>query len=150
MANRRSAEKAHRVSERRRVGNRTVKSALRTFIRRARTTVASKSTDEAQTSVALATKRLDMAASKGVIHRNQAGRRKSRLMHQLAVMLRAQAQAETAPAVEAAPEVAPKARRARPRTAPAQPAATASEPASGGPARTTRRRKTSAEGEAGA
>ena len=39
--------------------------------------------DEADESLRLAVKRLDMAAAKGVIHKNQAARRKSRLMRKV-------------------------------------------------------------------
>jgi small subunit ribosomal protein S20 len=83
LANKRSALKAHRVSERRHERNRAVKSALRTFVKKARTEIEGV-TEEAAAIVGVAAQQLDAAASKGIIHRNQAARRKSRLMHQLA------------------------------------------------------------------
>lgn len=83
MANTRSALKAHRVSERRRERNRAVRSALRTYVKKARTGIV-QSPGDAVELVKEAVKRLDKAASKGIIHKNQAARRKSRLMRQLA------------------------------------------------------------------
>ncbi len=90
MANTRSALKAHRVSERRRERNRSVRSALRTYVKNARTSIAGEVSEDALERIKEAAKHLDQAASKGIIHKNQAARRKSRLMHQLA-----QAQAGT-------------------------------------------------------
>ena len=57
--------------------NKAVKSELRTRVKTAVKSIGSDDTDEA---VRLAVKRLDMAAAKGIIHPNQAARRKSRLM----------------------------------------------------------------------
>lgn len=84
MANTRSALKAHRVSERHRERNRATRSALRTFVKKARTSIAGGVVEDAVERIKEAAKRLDQAASKGIIHKNQAARRKSRLMHQLA------------------------------------------------------------------
>jgi small subunit ribosomal protein S20 len=61
-----------------------VRSSLRTYVRKARSTVAAGALDEAPDLVKLAASQLDKAASKGVIHPNQAARRKSRLMKALA------------------------------------------------------------------
>ncbi|HZT06870.1 MAG TPA: 30S ribosomal protein S20 [Chloroflexota bacterium] len=107
MANKRSALKAHRVSERKRLRNRSVRSAVRTFVKNARAGLASGSAEEATTAVAKAAQELDKAAGKGVIHRNQAARRKSRLMHRLAVANKLAAERTV---VE---EAAPRPRRAR-------------------------------------
>jgi small subunit ribosomal protein S20 len=57
--------------------NKSVKSELRT---RVKTAMRNVGTDDSEESVRLAVKRLDMAAAKGIIHPNQAARRKSRLM----------------------------------------------------------------------
>ena len=84
MANTKSALKAHRVSERRHERNRAVKSALRTFVKKARVAVAGTLSEDAAEQTKEAAKRLDQAGSKGIIHKNQAARRKSRLMRQLA------------------------------------------------------------------
>lgn len=83
MANTRSAEKMIRVAERRRVRNRAVKSAVKTFIRKAERGIFAASEDSAEL-VVQAISKLDKAASKGVIHKNQAANRKSGLAKQVA------------------------------------------------------------------
>ncbi len=57
--------------------NRAYKSELRTAIRRVREAVATGNQEQAATALAYATKKLDKAVSKGVIHKNQAANRKS-------------------------------------------------------------------------
>lgn len=59
--------------------NRAVKSELRTAIRNARKAIAAGEKDLAVKNVAIANRKLDQAASKGVIHKNQAANRKSAL-----------------------------------------------------------------------
>jgi len=131
LANKRSAMKAHRVGERRHARNRPVRSALRTYVKKARVALQGGSTDETAALVAEATRHLDEAASKGIIHKNQAARRKSRLMHQLAVAARTAATAAEAP-------VAPARTRARRTTTGG--AAAGRTTAGGTGARTTRAR----------
>jgi small subunit ribosomal protein S20 len=82
VANTRSAEKMIRVAERRRVRNRAVKSAVKTFIRKAERGISGASEDSAAL-VVQAISKLDKAASKGVLHPRNAARRKSRLMKKL-------------------------------------------------------------------
>ena len=77
MANIKSQKKRNLTNAKRATRNKAVKSELRTRVKNA---VGSIGTDENDADVRLAVKRLDMAASKGVIHRNQAARRKARLM----------------------------------------------------------------------
>jgi small subunit ribosomal protein S20 len=60
--------------------NKAVKSELKTRTKNALKAVG---TDDAEEAMRLAVKRIDMAASKGVIHKNQADRRKSRLMKKI-------------------------------------------------------------------
>ncbi|MCC7369807.1 MAG: 30S ribosomal protein S20 [Chloroflexi bacterium] len=84
MANTKSAEKMIRVAEKKRLRNRAVKSAVKTFIRKAERSIVA-TADEAQSLVVLAISRLDKAASKGVLHKRNAARRKSRLMKKLNV-----------------------------------------------------------------
>ena len=60
--------------------NKAVKSELKT---RSKNAVAAIGSETGEESLRLAVKRLDMAAAKGVIHKNQAARRKSRLMKQI-------------------------------------------------------------------
>jgi small subunit ribosomal protein S20 len=57
--------------------NKAVKSELKTAIRSVRTAVAAGDKEKAATALTLASKKLDKAASKGVIHKNQAANRKS-------------------------------------------------------------------------
>ena len=99
------AMKALRQSERRHERNRSIVSALRTYVKKARTTIESKAADAAPDALKLAASQLDKAASKGVIHRNQAARRKSRLMKLWAAtsaIASAEAVEETKPAASRA------------------------------------------------
>ena len=82
MANTRSAEKMIRVAERRRLRNRTVKSAVKTFVRKAERGIVAAS-EESAAMVVVAISKLDKAASKGILHKRNAARRKSRLMKKL-------------------------------------------------------------------
>lgn len=76
MANIKSQKKRNITNENRRARNKTVKSSVRTSVRRFREAADAGSPDA--TSLAQeATKALDKAASKGVIHKNQAANRKS-------------------------------------------------------------------------
>lgn len=77
MANIKSQKKRILTNAKRAARNKAVKSELKTRVKAARTTVGTESNAEA---VRLAIKRLDKAAAKGIIHPNQAARRKSRLM----------------------------------------------------------------------
>jgi len=82
VANIKSQIKRNRTNEIRRVRNKSVKSELKT---RVKTAVRSGGSQDETAADLLRTaqKRLDKAASKGIIHKNQAARRKSRLMKQL-------------------------------------------------------------------
>ncbi|HZU73974.1 MAG TPA: 30S ribosomal protein S20 [Acidimicrobiales bacterium] len=85
MANIKSQIKRNRQNERRHLRNKTVRSELKTRVKvavRAAETGAEESTD----ALRLAVKRLDKAASKGIIHKNQAANRKSRLMRRIAAL----------------------------------------------------------------
>ena len=83
MANIKSAIKRIRSSERKRMRNKPVRTALKTYVRVAQTRIGGKDTEESADAVVHAISALDKAASKGIIHRNQAARRKSRLMAKL-------------------------------------------------------------------
>jgi small subunit ribosomal protein S20 len=82
MANIRSQIKRNRTNERRRVRNRAVKSELRTRVKTALNTAGTEGTGD--DALRLALKKIDKAASKGVIHKNAAARRKSRLVRAVA------------------------------------------------------------------
>ena len=81
MANIKSQKKRNITNAKRAERNKATKSELKTRIKNATAAIGTESSDEA---VRLAVKRLDMAAAKGVIHKNQAARRKSRLMKKVA------------------------------------------------------------------
>ncbi len=84
MPNISSAKKRMRAEEKRRVHNNMAKSAVRTRVTKARNAIASAATGpETEEAVRAALRSLDMAVSRGVIHRNNAARRKSRLMARL-------------------------------------------------------------------
>ena len=80
MANSKSAEKRPRTNERRRISNRRFRSAGRTLVRTAEQTIAGAEQEAAAGAVTNAISMLDRAARKGIIHPNNAARRKSRLM----------------------------------------------------------------------
>ncbi len=84
MANHKSAIKRIRTSERRRVRNRLVITSTRTEVKQARAATAPGSDLEAaRKSTVEAIRALDKAASKGILHKKNAARRKSRLMKRL-------------------------------------------------------------------
>lgn len=94
----RSAEKAHRQSLKRRLRNRMVRSATKTYVKKAETTIAAGDPEAAREAVRLALSKLDRAAKKGVIHANAAARRKSRLVLKYnAIVAVQQTQPEEAP-----------------------------------------------------
>jgi small subunit ribosomal protein S20 len=118
--------------------NRAVKSELKTVIRVAREAIASGDKSAAVNAVAAATRKIDKAVSKGVIHKNQAANRKSAIAAQAAAIsgdakvtkapakAASKAPAKTAakaPAKKAAPKAAPKAAAKAPAKAPAKKAA---------------------------
>ena len=87
MANHKSALKRFRQSEKRRVHNRIYRTRVRTLVKKARTEIAAGSDlDAAKEATRVAIRDLDMAASRGTIHPNNAARRKGRLMKQLAAL----------------------------------------------------------------
>ncbi len=95
MPNIKQARKQARNSEKRQMRNRAVRSRTKTFITRAEKCVFAGEGESAQAAVAASIRALDRAAEKGIIHPNNAARRKSRLMKKLN-----QAQASSAEVVE--------------------------------------------------
>lgn len=86
MANIKSAIKRNKQNERRRVQNRVYRGTARSFVAKARTAIATGVSETASTATLDAVSALDKAAQKGVIHKNNAARRKSRLMKRLAAL----------------------------------------------------------------
>ena len=80
MANIKSQIKRNKTNEKARERNRAVKSEIRT---RAKNAVAAVGTENEEATLRLAVKRIDKAAAKGVIHKNQAANKKSGLMRRV-------------------------------------------------------------------
>ncbi|QCB51657.1 30S ribosomal protein S20 [Rhodococcus sp. PAMC28707] len=79
MANIKSQKKRILTNERQRLRNQSVKSSLRTVIRSFRDATSNGDKDKASALLLTAARQLDKAASKGVIHKNQAANKKSAL-----------------------------------------------------------------------
>ena len=79
MANHKSALKRNKQNAKKNERNKHVRSTLRTFIKRVRESVAAKDVTSAKEALAAAVPVIDAAASKGVIHPNNASRNVSRL-----------------------------------------------------------------------
>ncbi|AZI58424.1 30S ribosomal protein S20 [Nakamurella antarctica] len=77
MANIKSQIKRNKTNEKARLRNKSVKSALKTAVRRFRSAAEAGDKDQAQQELLVASRSLDKAVSKGVIHANQAANRKS-------------------------------------------------------------------------
>ena len=84
MANIKSAIKRNKQNEKRRVRNRIYRGAARTLVTKARLAIEKETPEGTRESVLKAISALDKAAQKGVLHKNNAARRKSRLMKRLA------------------------------------------------------------------
>ncbi len=82
MANIASQIKRNKQNEKRRLGNKAVRSELRTRVKSA-VAAAENGSETADQAASIAVKRIDKAAAKGVIHKNQAARRKGRLSARL-------------------------------------------------------------------
>ncbi|GGK45463.1 30S ribosomal protein S20 [Streptomyces flaveus] len=84
MANIKSQMKRIKTNEKARLRNKSVKSSLKTAIRKAREAAAAGDVEKATELQRVAARKLDKAASKGVIHKNQAANKKSALASQVA------------------------------------------------------------------
>ena len=80
MANIKSQIKRNRQNLKRRDLNRVFRGRARTALKKARLAIESGNVEEAREATQIATKALDKAAAKGVIHKNKAARQKSRLV----------------------------------------------------------------------
>ncbi len=83
MANIKSQMKRNRTNEKRRLRNKSVKSSLHTAVRGFRAAVEAGDKEKAGELLLSTSRQLDKAASKGVIHKNQAANRKSALARAL-------------------------------------------------------------------
>ena len=84
MANIKSQIKRNKQNEKRRLRNRVYRGSARIAVRTARSAMEEDNATESRTTVLAAISALDKAAEKGVIHKNNAARRKGRLMKRLA------------------------------------------------------------------
>ena len=83
MPNTQSAKKRLRQDAARRLRNRSVRSALRSQLRKVREAITTGDVAKSEAEFKVATKRLDQTAAKGVIHANTAARLKSRLSNHI-------------------------------------------------------------------
>lgn len=86
MANIKSAIKRNKQNEKKRVRNRVFRGRARTYVRKARLSIDGGEVQDARQATLEAISALDKAAEKGIIHKNNAARRKSRLMKQLVAL----------------------------------------------------------------
>jgi len=86
VANIKSQIKRNRTNEKARLRNKAVKSELKTYVRKTREAIAEGDKDKATEALRVASRKLDKAVSKGVIHKNQAANRKSALALQVAAL----------------------------------------------------------------
>ena len=86
MANIKSQIKRNRQNDAAHERNKSVKSALKSAVRRFREAADAGDTEQAKSLAAMAGRKLDKAASKGVIHKNQAANRKSAIAKQVAAL----------------------------------------------------------------
>lgn len=84
VANIKSQKKRILTNEKRRLRNQAVKSELKTYVRKTREAITAGDVEGAEAALRVATCKLDKAVSKGVIHKNQAAKRKSKLAVQVA------------------------------------------------------------------
>jgi small subunit ribosomal protein S20 len=89
LANIKSQIKRNRQNEKRRVRNRTFRGAARTALKNAQTALTAGKPEVSKAAVIDAISALDKAAQMGTIHKNNASRRKSRLMKRLVAMEKA-------------------------------------------------------------
>ena len=83
LANIKSAIKRNKQNEKRRLRNRIYTGRARTFVKKAQTAIEGGDMTDARQATQVAISALDKAAEKGIIHKNNAARRKSRLMKRL-------------------------------------------------------------------
>ncbi|MEU6080859.1 30S ribosomal protein S20 [Streptomyces sp. NPDC047108] len=86
MANIKSQIKRNKTNEKARLRNKAVKSSLKTAIRKTREAVEAGDVEKATVAAREASRKLDKAVSKGVIHKNQAANKKAALAHRVATL----------------------------------------------------------------
>lgn len=84
MANIKQQKKRNRLAEKQRLRNRHVKSSLKTLFKQLESEVAEGNAEEAAKTATFLTSRIDKAAAKGTLHKNNAAHKKSRVAHTMA------------------------------------------------------------------
>ncbi len=79
MANIKSSIKRVKINEQKRTQNQSVKSEMRSYIKRVEELVNEKNVDEAKATLKVAISKIDKAAQKGILHKNNADRKKASL-----------------------------------------------------------------------
>jgi len=118
VANIKSQIKRNRQSDKRRLRNRAFRGAARTAVKNARAAITTGDPETSKAALLAAISQLDRAAEKGVLHKNNVARRKSRLMKQFARLEPVPAKAAAEPKLEE-PVVEAKPKRASGRARPA-------------------------------
>ncbi|HPC47406.1 MAG TPA: 30S ribosomal protein S20 [Deltaproteobacteria bacterium] len=83
MANHPSALKRHRQSQKRRLRNKSYKSAINTSVKKIFASLSEKDTEKAKAYAVQAISRIDKAVTKGILHRNTASRKISRIVKKI-------------------------------------------------------------------
>lgn len=83
MANKKASKKDLRQSAKRRLVNQSVRTSLKTYVKKVKVAAASGDLEAGAKAASIAMSALDKAAQRGIIHKNQAARRKSRAMRAL-------------------------------------------------------------------
>ncbi|MEW5691947.1 MAG: 30S ribosomal protein S20 [Candidatus Hydrogenedentota bacterium] len=83
MAHTKSAKKSIKQNEKRRLRNKSVKTEIKTLIKKCLVAAKEKRQDELKQLLGLTYSKIDKAAKKNIIHKNSANRKKSRLMNQI-------------------------------------------------------------------
>jgi small subunit ribosomal protein S20 len=86
MANHKSAEKRIRQTERRTAVNKARLSRIRTFVKKVEAAIATGDKEAARAALVVAQPELQRGVGKGVVHRNTAARKISRLAHRIAAL----------------------------------------------------------------
>ena len=84
MANIKQQKKRIRLAAKQRLRNRHAKSTLKTLFKQLESEVAEEQTDEARKTATFLTSRIDKAAAKGILHKNNAAHKKARVAHTIA------------------------------------------------------------------
>lgn len=83
MSNIKSAEKRAKLSQQRNARNNAVKSSLKTAVKRFEKAISEKNMEQARQTIVLAIRLIDKAVTKGIVHKNTAARKKSRLQRKI-------------------------------------------------------------------